>query len=140
MTGSTLSVVFMSIYITTASFAAVTAEPPRFSKSAGFYPSAVDVELTTATEGAEIRYTRDGSEPSGSSTLYQGTLHIDSTCVVRAAAFKTGIDPSPVVTHSFFVAEKPELNDLPVLSLVTAPPNLWVPSNRHLCQSAAKRG
>jgi hypothetical protein len=123
----TLSVVFMSIQIAAASFAAVTAEPPRFSKSAGFYSWAIDVELTTATEGAEIRYTRDGSEPSGSSTLYQGAIHIDSTCVIRAAAFRAGIDTSAVVTHSFFVAEKPELNDLPVLSLVTAPPNLWDP-------------
>jgi hypothetical protein len=124
---STLSVVFMSIQMAAASFAAVTAEPPRFSKPAGFYPSAVDIELSTATEGAEIRYTRDGSEPSGSSTLYQGTLQIESTCVIRAAAFKEGLDPSAVTTHSFFVAEEPELNDLPVLSVVTAPPNLWDP-------------
>jgi hypothetical protein len=117
----------MSIYIAATPFAAVTTAPPRFSKSAGFYASAIDVELTTATEGAEIRYTRDGSEPTASSTLYQGTLHIDSTCVIRAATFKTGIDSIEVVTHSFFISEKPELNDLPVLSLVTAPSNLWDP-------------
>ncbi len=127
MTRSTLSFVFISIYITATSLVAVSAEPPQFSKSAGFYPSAIDVELTTATQGAEIRYTRDGSEPSGSSTLYQSTLHIDSTCVIRAAAFKAGIDSSYIVTHSFFVAEKLELNDSPVLSLVTAPLNLWDP-------------
>jgi len=127
MTRSTLPVIVMSIQITAASFAAVTAEPPRFSKSAGFYSSTVDLELTTATDGAEIRYTRDGSEPSTTSTLYQGTLHIDSTCVIRAATFIAGIDSIEVVTHSFFVAEKPELNDLPVLSLVTAPANLWDP-------------
>ena len=129
MTRSALSVVFISIYIATAIFALVAAEPPQFSKSAGFYTSAIDVELTTATEGAEIRYTRDGSEPSGSSILYQGTLHLDSTCVIRAAAYKSGVDSSFIVTHSFFLAEKPELNDLPVLSLVTAPPNLWDPQS-----------
>jgi hypothetical protein len=127
MIRSPLSVVFMSLHIAAASFAAITAESPKFSKSAGFYTSAIDVELTTATEGAVIRYTRDGSEPSGGSTLYQGAFQIESTCVIRAAAFKAGLDPSPIVTHSFFVAEKPELNDLPVISLVTAPPNLWNP-------------
>lgn len=127
MNRSLLSVVFMCMHLAAASFAEVTAEPPWFSKSAGFYPSAVEVELTTGTEGAEIRYTLDGSEPSGSSTIYQRTLHIDSTCVIRAEAFREGIDTSQVVTHTFFIATKPELNNLPVLSLVTAPPNLWDP-------------
>ncbi|MBN1892962.1 CotH kinase family protein [bacterium] len=127
MTRRTLSSLFLSIHIAAVSLAAVIAESPRFSKSAGFYPAAVDVELMTATEGAEIRYTLDGSEPTGGSTLYQGALRIESNRVIRAAAFKAGMDSSPVVTHSFFVAEKPELNDLPVLSLVTAPPHLWDP-------------
>jgi hypothetical protein len=63
MARSTLSVVFIIRHIAAASVAAITAEPPLFSKSAGFYPSAVDVELTTATAGAEVRYTCDGSKP-----------------------------------------------------------------------------
>jgi hypothetical protein len=119
------TIAFICLQMAGASRAAVTAGAPQFSKSAGFYRAAMDVELATATAGAQIRYTLDSSEPSGSSALYNQPIHIESTCIVRAVAFKEGIDSSPISTHSFFIAEKPELNDLPVLSLVTEPKNLW---------------
>ncbi len=38
-----------------------------------------DVELTVSTEGAVIRYTLDGSEPTESSPLYTGVLWFDET-------------------------------------------------------------
>ena len=103
----------------------VAAAVPLFSKSAGFYPGAFVLEITTATLGAEIRYTFDASEPTRTSFRYDQKIRIDSTGIIRAVAFKSGMNPSPIATHSFFVGAKSGLNDLPVLSLVTDPDNLW---------------
>jgi hypothetical protein len=47
------------------------------------------VELTGA-EGAEIRYTLDGSEPDSDSDLYEGPITLTETTSVRAAVYLEG--------------------------------------------------
>ncbi|MCK4564979.1 MAG: NPCBM/NEW2 domain-containing protein, partial [Verrucomicrobia bacterium] len=42
-----------------------------------------DVDLRFV-EGADARYTLDGSEPSASSTKYEGTFSVDTSCQLRA--------------------------------------------------------
>lgn len=49
----------------------ITAEVD-FDKPTGFHAAPLTVALSTATSGATIRYTLDGSEPSETSTLYSG--------------------------------------------------------------------
>ncbi|MCF0176880.1 MAG: glycoside hydrolase family 92 protein [Bacteroidales bacterium] len=44
--------------------------------------------LGTLTEGAEIRYTLDGSEPTRESALYSAPISIEETSTIRAKAFK----------------------------------------------------
>jgi len=105
----------------------VGAATPVFSKPAGFYPGSFELKIASATPGSEIRYTRNGSEPTRTSLRYNEKIQIDSTCMIRAVAFASGVNPSPISTHSYFVAVKSELNGLPVLSLVTDPKNLWDP-------------
>lgn len=58
----------------------------------------MEVELATATAGAEIRYTLDGSEPDESSALYAGPLCIDRSLTLRARGFKEGAAPSPLLS------------------------------------------
>lgn len=41
-------------------------------------------------EGAEIRYTLDGSEPNGASPRYERPIALDATATVHAAAFRDG--------------------------------------------------
>ena len=51
--------------------------PIVFSCSDGFYSEAVSLELTAPSllpEGAEIRYTMDGTDPDRDSELYQGPI------------------------------------------------------------------
>ena len=40
---------------------------PAFSPAEGEYPEAQSVSISTSTEGAEIRYTTDGSAPTATS-------------------------------------------------------------------------
>jgi len=58
----------------------------------------VTATVATATEGAEIRYTTDGSMPSEISTIYAGPLVFDTTVVLKARAFKPWMHPSAVAS------------------------------------------
>ncbi len=77
-------------------------EPPQFSVQRGFYATPFTVAITSATPGAAIYYTTDGSEPTPTSaTLYSAPLPIATTTILRAAVFTPGIQPSASITHSY---------------------------------------
>lgn len=48
------------------------------------------VTITSTTEGAEIHYTTDGSEPNGTSTKYEGAFMLKESSTVKAYALKSG--------------------------------------------------
>ncbi len=77
-----------------------TVEPVTFSLALGVYPSAEAVTLTTATPGAEIRYTLDGSEPTAASPLYERPVVLADgmLALMKAKAFKAGLKPSGTVS------------------------------------------
>ncbi|MEZ5303389.1 MAG: chitobiase/beta-hexosaminidase C-terminal domain-containing protein [Verrucomicrobiales bacterium] len=79
----------------------------QFSVDRGFYTDPIQVEVTTATPGAEIRYTTDGSAPTAATgTVYGGPISVGSTTVLRAAAFLPGYIPTNIDTHTYiFVAD-----------------------------------
>ena len=54
----------------------------------------------TAEQGAEIRYTTDGSTPTASSTLYSSSITLSDTATVKAIAIKNGTS-SEVATKAF---------------------------------------
>ncbi len=74
----------------------------KFSPNRGFYDAPLDVVITTATAGAQIRYTTDGSEPTATNgTVYQAPIPITTTTPLRAAAFKADMLPTDVDTHTY---------------------------------------
>ncbi len=82
------------------------AEPPVFSVQRGFQPQPFDLALQSATAGATLRYTTNGTPPSATNgTVYSAPLRIARTTVARAAAFKDGHRPSSVETHSYLFLE-----------------------------------
>ena len=100
--------------------------PVEFSVKRGFFVGSFQLSLHTATPGAEIRYTFDGTEPTPTTGFaYNGLVLIDRTRIVRAAAFKTGLLPSLTRTHTYIFNPAASLRYLPALSLVTAPNNLY---------------
>ena len=74
----------------------------QFSTTHGFFTSSFPLQITTATPGASIYYTLDGTDPSPTNgTLYAGPLTIGQTSVVRAAAFKTDFHPTAIATETY---------------------------------------
>ncbi len=120
--------------------------PLRFSHERGFYSSTFDVTITTATEGAQITYTLDGyapheahattppvrsttgrrpggaepapAAPETQGILYTGPIRISKTTCLRVMAEKPGWKPTPVYTQTYIFDSRPELQTLPVVSLV----------------------
>ncbi|HOX39676.1 MAG TPA: glycoside hydrolase family 2 TIM barrel-domain containing protein [Candidatus Brocadiia bacterium] len=55
------------------------------------------IAMICETDGAEIRYTLDGSEPTEESALCAGAIIVPKGCVVKAAAFVKGMLASGVI-------------------------------------------
>jgi hypothetical protein len=54
--------------------------------------------LVCPDDEAVIRYTTDGTQPTGQSALYERPIVLHKTTQVRFAAFKAGVSPSPPVS------------------------------------------
>lgn len=124
-----------------------------FSVPGGFYDESFLLELTAA-EGRTIYYTLDGSEPTLDSELYQEPIKIENKSgsnmhyataagidylnsyqpasismgmTVRAIAVDSAGNSSETKTQSYFIGLRnaSDIKNLPVLSIVTAPENLF---------------
>ncbi len=80
----------------------------KFSIDRGYYDRPIEVTITSATEGARIYYTTDGTVPHLGSlfqrpngTLFEEPFEINRTTVVRAKAFKDALTPSNTDTQSY---------------------------------------
>jgi hypothetical protein len=103
----------------------------QFSHDRGLYDTPFDLRIETATAGATIRYTTDGSVPTAGGdlgedgepvppvgTLYAGPIRIASTTVLRARAFLEGSSPTEVGTHTYLFVE--EISGQDAVSTVAA--------------------
>jgi hypothetical protein len=73
--------------------------PPVFTPVAGTYLTSQSVTIATATVGATIRYTTDGSIPSPTNgTVYSGAIVISSTTTLKAIAYKSLMTDSTVTS------------------------------------------
>jgi hypothetical protein len=78
------------------------ADAVLFSPQRGFYDTPFQLALTSATPGATIRYTTDGSRPDEThGTVYTGPIAIDRTTTVRTIALAPDSLPSAVNTHTY---------------------------------------
>jgi hypothetical protein len=78
----------------------------KFSHDRGFYDGRIDVAITSKTDGATIRYTLDGSEPTedDKGITYKEPIIIDKTTTLRAMAYKPGWVNGNVDTHTYIFA------------------------------------
>jgi len=98
---------------------------PATSPPAGIYSGSILVRLSSATPGAQIRYTLGGFDPTETSMLYSAPLLVTTPTVVRARAYAPPLFPSRVVTQTFLINVGTSMS---LLSVVTDPANLWGPT------------
>ena len=83
---------------------APAAADPNLTPAPGAYPSGQLVYITSATAGASIRYTTDGSTPSSTTgTIYSGPVSIGSATTLKAIAYKTGMSNSAITTGAYTI-------------------------------------
>lgn len=99
------------------------ATAPLPDKQGGSFKSAITVSFA-APAGTIVRYTLDGSDPTDASELYTEPINIKTTTVLRARSFRDGLRSSEIVTNTYLIGL---YHELPVISLVTDPDNLWNP-------------
>ncbi len=107
-----------SVYISPVFVYAQTVEAPTYLSDGGLQLLSANIDLETSTEGATIRYTTDGSEPTESSAVFTDTVWVEESTTVKAKAFKSGMNASPtavmslnVMTESEYDAKIPKINN-----------------------------
>ena len=110
-----LTLIALMIVLAIISSCKHTTEPPVmaapvFNPPSGSYNIGQAITITCPTNGVEIRYTIDGSDPHAQSLLYVTPLIIPTifpantnTGTVKAKTFKEGFDPSPTVSANYTV-------------------------------------
>jgi glucuronoarabinoxylan endo-1,4-beta-xylanase len=81
---------------------------PQITPASGYLISSTQITITCGTSGAQIYYTTDGANPSQSSTSYTGPFTMASPGTVKAIAYKSGLQQSPVTTATYLPLRTPE--------------------------------
>lgn len=76
---------------------------PVFDPAAGVIFAGTPVTITCATEGADIHYTIDGTEPTADSALYTEPVVISENATLKAIAIKEGLEASSVATAEYTI-------------------------------------
>ncbi len=83
---------------------------PTFTPVGGSYASAQSVTITSATSGATIYYTTNGTTPTSSSTLYTGAINVATSQTLKAIATKSGFFDSNVATAAYGIGGSQQIN------------------------------
>jgi len=99
------------------------AADPVFSPAGGNYSMAQMVSITSATPGASIRYTTDGSAPTEThGTVYSGPVNISSgTVTLEAIAYEAGFTDSNVTSSTYTIVTQQQVA-APVFSPASGAP------------------
>ena len=103
------------------------AEKPVFTVSGGLYDRPLKGEAGVTIEvpaNSIVRYTTDGTDPTEQSTRYTGPITVEKTSVIRARAFREGVEPSQVVSQTYLISV---YHTMPIVCLSTDPYNLKNP-------------
>lgn len=84
---------------------------PVFSPPGQEFAGSITVSLTTATAGAVIRYTVDGSTPTTTSPVWQGDQVFSRSTTVKARAFKSGMTASDIAQAEYVLNADPGAGD-----------------------------
>lgn len=95
---------------------------PEVNFESGFYHEPLGLEFVHLSENEEVFYTLDGRDPGNDGLVYDCTLSLDSSCVVRAVSRGGECLESFELRKSYFFRES---HGFPVVSLFAHPDSLW---------------
>lgn len=94
---------------------------PQFSTPPGFKNGPLSVGLSECAD-CTVHMTWDGSEPTSTSVVYTGAIHLTNTTVLKAMAQRNGYLDSPVTAGTYLINDE---TNLPVVSLSTDPDSMF---------------
>ena len=80
-------------------------ETPTFSPDAGTYATAQMVTISCASDGADIFYTLDGSDPDDESEPYSGTITVTEATTIKAIAYADDME-SVIATATYHICSQ----------------------------------
>ena len=87
---------------------------PQFSEEGGFHASSLSLVLSSATPGAIVRYSTDGTDPIDG-VEYTAPISISANTVVRARSILAGAIQSEIVTHTYLIGQSSVFQGLPAM-------------------------
>jgi hypothetical protein len=90
-------------WLTSRTYAYPSTATPKFSPGGKYITGPTSIVITSATQGAAIYYTTDGSEPTTSSTLYFSPISVNNGTVLKAMAAVGSYNPSSVASVTYVV-------------------------------------
>lgn len=81
---------------------------PTFDPAPGTYSADQVVTISSATSGAAVYYTTDGSDPTEGSTVYTGAFVVNSPATVKARGYMAGMDPS-AIAETYYLIDYPNV-------------------------------
>ena len=84
----------------------------------GFYNGSVTLNKPNVPEGVSVRCTKDGSVPTKNSEKFESDMKIETTTVLRCAAFKDGLLTKDITTNTYFIDETA---NMPVVAVSVDP-------------------
>ncbi|MEM1082939.1 MAG: chitobiase/beta-hexosaminidase C-terminal domain-containing protein [Verrucomicrobiota bacterium] len=78
---------------------------PTIQPASSIYLGSVTILMSTATPGATIHYTLDGSTPTALSAVYNGALILTEDTTVKAIGVREGMVDSPVRQVDYVVSD-----------------------------------
>ena len=85
-----------------------TVTTPVFSPAPGTYADPLSVSISSATTGATIVYTTDGSDPVANSTVYASPIQIAVSTTFKAKALKQGLTDSAIASATYTIIAAPD--------------------------------
>ena len=83
---------------------ASTVATPTLTPNGGAFTNSVTVALATATGGATLRYTTDGTTPTANSREVTGPIPLTTTAMLKVRGFAAAMNDSPVAAAIFVLS------------------------------------
>jgi hypothetical protein len=113
--GANAPAALLTIAFTDTPAPPASAATPTFSVASGNYTSWQNIKISSATSGATIYYTTDGSLPTTSSLVYSRPLNVSTSQTLQAIAVSSSSSPSAVAsaTYTINIAASPTFGPAP---------------------------